>query len=170
MNISDINFHSFPKKTKKRLGRGTGSGLGKTAGRGHKGQGSRAGFSMHPLFEGGQMPLARRVPKRGFNNPFSKNVATINVGDLELLFEAGETVNPAILIESEILKVNFDLLKILGDGELTKKLIVEAHAFSNSAKEKIEKAGGEVIILPGKKPVVRNKMGTRKKKFEKNEK
>ncbi|MDR1959916.1 MAG: 50S ribosomal protein L15 [Planctomycetaceae bacterium] len=166
MNISDVNFLSVRRKAKKRLGRGTGSGLGKTAGRGHKGQGSRAGFSMNPLFEGGQMPLVRRVPKRGFNNPFAKKVSTINVGDLELIFEAEETVNPAILVESQIIKEQFDCLKILGDGDLTKKLTVQAHAFSAAAKEKIEKAGGEVIFLPGKKPVVRNKMGTRKKQFE----
>ena len=168
MNISDINFFSHPKKQRKRIGRGIGSGVGKTAGRGHKGQGSRAGFSMSPLFEGGQMPLVRRVPKRGFNNPFAKKVATINVSDLEDLFNAGDTVTPGVLQESQIIKVNFDCLKILGDGELTKKLDIKAHSFSASAKEKIEKAGGQVTILPGKKPVVRNKMGTRKKKTSQN--
>ena len=168
MNISDIHFFSNPKKQRKRIGRGIGSGVGKTAGRGHKGQGSRAGFSMSPLFEGGQMPLVRRVPKRGFNNPFAKKVATINIGDLEGLFNTGETVTPAGLQESQIIKVNFDCLKILGEGELTKKLDVKAHSFSASAREKIEKAGGQVTILPGKKPVVRNKMGTRKKKTSQN--
>ena len=167
MNINDINSLSFPKKARKRIGRGTGSGRGKTSGRGHKGQGSRAGFSMPPLFEGGQMPLARRVPKRGFTNAFAKKVATINVGDLAELFDDGETVNPSLLKDSQIIKINFDDLKILGDGELNKKLNVEAHSFSASAKEKIEKAGGTVTVLPGKKPVVRNKIGTKKKKNSK---
>lgn len=164
MNISDIHILSLAKKQRKRVGRGTGSGVGKTSGRGHKGQGSRAGFSMSPLFEGGQMPLARRVPKRGFTNPFAKKFATINVSDLDELFNEGETVTPAVLKESKIIKINFDYLKILGDGELTKKLDIKAHSFSASAKDKIEKAGGQVTILPGKKPVVRNKMGTRKRK------
>jgi ribosomal protein L15, bacterial/organelle len=162
MNLTDIISISGAKKPRKRLGRGTGSGLGKTAGRGHKGQGSRAGFSMHPLFEGGQMPLARRVPKRGFTNSFATKVATVNVGDLELLFEANETVSPAVLVDGDIIKEQFEELKVLGFGELTKSLKVEAHKFSKSAVEAIQKAGGEVILLPGKKKPVRNKMGTRK--------
>ena len=169
MNLTDVIRLSSPKKARKRLGRGTGSGQGKTAGRGHKGQGSRAGFSMHPLFEGGQMPLARRVPKRGFTNSFAKKVATINVGDLELLFEAGESVSPAVLKESGIIKENFDELKILGHGELTKTLQVVAHKFSKTAEEAIQKAGGQATILPGRKKLVRNKMGTRitRKNFDK---
>jgi len=169
MNLTEVINASYPKKQRKRLGRGTGSGLGKTAGRGHKGQGSRAGFSMHPLFEGGQMPLARRVPKRGFTNSFARKVATINVGDLELLFDADEVVSPAVLMESQIIKERFDELKVLGFGDLTKPLKVEANRFSKSAEEAIKKAGGEVIRLPGKKKPVRNKMGTRKtrKNFDK---
>ena len=169
MNLTDVIRLSSPKKARKRLGRGTGSGQGKTAGRGHKGQGSRAGFSMHPLFEGGQMPLARRVPKRGFTNSFAKKVATINVGDLELLFEAGDAVSPAVLKEAGIIKENFDELKILGHGELTKSLQVEAHKFSKTAEEAIQKAGGRATILPGRKKLVRNKMGTRitRKNFDK---
>ena len=169
MNLTDVIRASEPKKARKRLGRGTGSGQGKTAGRGHKGQGSRAGFSMHPLFEGGQMPLARRVPKRGFTNSFAKKVAKINVGDLELLFEANETVTPAVLKEAGIIKENFDELKILGHGDLTKTLIVGAHRFSKSAEEAIKKAGGQVNVLPGRKKLVRNKMGTRitRKNFDK---
>ena len=169
MNLTDVIRLSTPKKARKRLGRGTGSGLGKTAGRGHKGQGSRAGFSMHPLFEGGQMPLARRVPKRGFTNRFAKKVATINIGDLELLFEAGETVSPEVLKENGIIKENFDELKILGHGELTKALKVEAHKFSKTAETAIPKAGGQMVILPGRKKLVRNKMGTKitRKNFDK---
>jgi len=169
MNLTDVIRASFPKKARKRLGRGTGSGQGKTAGRGHKGQGSRSGFSMNPLFEGGQMPLARRVPKRGFTNSFATKVATINVGDLELLFEANEVVTPAVLKEAGIIKENFEELKILGFGELTKALKVEAHRFSKTADEAIKKSGGQVTILPGKKKLVRNKMGTRitRKNFDK---
>ena len=161
MNLTDLTRASEPKRARKRLGRGTGSGQGKTAGRGHKGQGSRAGFSMNPLFEGGQMPLARRVPKRGFTNSFATKVATINVGDLELLFEANETVSPAVLKETGIIKENFEELKILGHGELTKILTVESHRFSKTAVEAIKKAGGQVTVIPGKKKLVRNKMGTR---------
>ncbi len=169
MNLTDVITATYPKKARKRLGRGTGSGQGKTAGRGHKGQGSRAGFSMHPLFEGGQMPLARRVPKRGFTNSFATKVATINVGDLELLFEANETVSPVILQEAGIIKEQFEELKILGHGDLTKSLKIEAHRFSKTAQEAIQKAGGQAILLSGKKKLVRNKMGTRitRKNFDK---
>jgi ribosomal protein L15, bacterial/organelle len=169
MNLTDIINAADPKKARKRIGRGPGSGQGKTAGRGYNGQGSRAGFSMHPLFEGGQMPLARRIPKRGFTNSFAKKVATINIGDLELLFEANEVVSVAILQESQIIKENFDELKVLGFGELTKPLNVEAHQFSKSAEEAIKKAGGVVIVVPGRKKPVRNKMGTRitRKNFDK---
>jgi len=171
MNLTDVNSSPIiePKRPRKRLGRGTGSGLGKTSGRGHKGQGSRSGFSMHPLFEGGQLPVVRRIPKRGFTNSFAKKVATINVGDLELLFEANEEVSPAILTDGQIIKEKFDELKILGYGELTKPLKVQAHQFSKTAEEAIKKAGGEIKILPGKKKLVRNKMGTRKtrKNFDK---
>ena len=169
MNLTEIINASDAKKPRKRLGRGTGSGLGKTAGRGHKGQGSRAGFSMHPLFEGGQMPLARRIPKRGFTNSFAKKVATINVGDLELLFEAGEEISPALLTQNGIIKEQFEELKVLGFGDLTKSLKVQAHQFSKTAEEAIKKAGGEAIRLPGKKKLVRNKMGTRvtRKNFDK---
>ena len=169
MNLTDVIRLCRPKKNRKRLGRGTGSGQGKTAGRGHKGQGSRSGFSMNPLFEGGQMPLARRVPKRGFTNSFAKKVATINVGDLELIFDANETISPMVLKEAGIIKENFDELKILGFGELTKTLNVMAHKFSKTAEEAITKAGGQATILPGKKKLVRNKMGTRitRKNFDK---
>ena len=157
MNLNDVHrgIHKFKKR--KRIGRGPGSGHGKTSGRGHKGQGARAGFSMHPTFEGGQMPLVRRVPKRGFNNRWADQIAIVNVSDLEAAFADGEEVTLATLREKSLAKGRFDQLKILGDGELTKKLKVTAHRFSKSAQEKIEKAGGEAIALPAKKPVVKNK-------------
>jgi large subunit ribosomal protein L15 len=158
MNLDDIHRGINKHKKRKRVGRGVGSGHGKTCGRGHKGQGSRAGFSMHPTFEGGQMPLVRRVPKRGFNNKWALVVAAVNVGDLDAAFENGDEVTPETLKAKNLAKQKYDILKILGDGELTKKLKISAHRFSKSALEKIEKAGGETVVLPGKKPVVKNKM------------
>ncbi len=157
MNLNDVHrgIHKFKKR--KRVGRGPGSGHGKTSGRGHKGQGQRAGFSAHPTFEGGQMPLVRRIPKRGFNNKWGDVVAILNVSDLDAAFNDGDEVSLASLKEKNLAKGNFDVLKVLGDGELTKKLKVSAHRFSKSAQEKIEKAGGEAVVLPGKKPVVKNK-------------
>ena len=157
MNLNDVNRGIQKNKKRRRVGRGTGSGLGKTCGRGHKGQGSRAGYSVHPTFEGGQMPLVRRVPKRGFNNRWALTVLAVNVGDLEMSFDDGAEVTPATLKEKNLAKSRYDVLKILGDGSLTKKLKVAAHRFSKSAKEKIERAGGEVVVLPGKAPVVKNK-------------
>ena len=165
MNISDVNHLSVPGKKARRVGRGIGSGRGKTSQRGHKGQGSRSGSSMNPVFEGGQMPLARRVPKRGFNNKgFAEIVVAVNILDLEICFEAGAEVTPQILKEKGIVKKVFDEIKILGEGSLTKSLNVTAHGFSASAKQKIEAAGGKTTQLPGKKPVVKNKMKPRKPK------
>jgi large subunit ribosomal protein L15 len=157
MNLNDIHRGIQKHKKPKRLGRGPGSGHGKTAGRGHKGQRSRAGSSMRPTFEGGQMPLVRRVPKRGFNNRWALTVGVVNVGDLENCFQAGDEVNLQTLRAKSLAGGRFDVLKILGDGELTKKLTVTAHRFSRSAREKIESAGGQAVVLPGKKPVVKNK-------------
>ncbi len=153
MNLNDV--HRGIKKFKKgrRIGRGPGSGHGKTSGRGHKGQGSRAGWSRHPAFQGGTMPLVRRVPKRGFNNKFAQKVVVINVEDLERLFSAGDDVNPDTLDKTPLLGHRYDELKVLGNGELTKKLTVSAHRFSKSAVEKIEKAGGEVVRLRRRIPV-----------------
>lgn len=156
MNLDDIHRGIQRNKKRKRLGRGPGSGHGKTCGRGHKGQRSRSGFSMHSTFEGGQMPLVRRVPKRGFHNRWALSVAVVNVADLEARFEAGEEVNPETLRAKNLAGGRFDVLKILGDGQLTKKLNVSAHRFSRSAREKIEGAGGQVVVLPGKQPVVKN--------------
>jgi len=160
MNLDDVHRGIKKNKKRKRIGRGPGSGTGKTAGRGHKGQKSRSGYSAHPIFQGGAMPLVRRVPKRGFNNKFALSVMAVNVSELERVFAAGDEVNPQTLREHSIAKKRYDVLKILGNGELSKKLNVSAHRFSQSAQEKIEKAGGTVTILPGKKGVVKNKMAS----------
>jgi len=157
MNLNDVHRGINKYKRRKRVGRGPGSGHGKTAGRGHKGQRSRAGYSVHPTFEGGQMPLVRRVPKRGFHNRWAETVAIVNVADLERRFDEGEEVNPETLRAKNLAKGRYDLLKVLGSGELTKKLTVSAHRFSRRATEKIEQAGGQTVVLPGKAPVVKNK-------------
>ena len=157
MNLNDVHRGIHKHKKRKRVGRGPGSGHGKTSGRGHKGQGSRAGYASHPTFEGGQMPLVRRVPKRGFHNRWALNVALVNVGDLETVFDDGAEVTPESLKEKNIAKHRYDVLKVLGNGELTKNLKVSAHRFSKSALEKIQKAGGEAVVLPGKAPVVKHK-------------
>ena len=130
----------------KRKGRGTGTGNGKTAGRGHKGQKARSGGKVRVGFEGGQMPLARRIPKRGFNNIFAKPLPAVNVSVLNA-FEDGETVDAAALIEKGILNDCKYGLKVLSNGELTKKLTVKAAAFSGSAKAKIEEAGGKAEVV-----------------------
>jgi large subunit ribosomal protein L15 len=164
MNINEVNEQATASRKPRRVGRGTGSGRGKTSQRGHKGQGSRSGSSMNPVFEGGQMPLIRRVPKRGFNNKtFADVVVGVNVIDLENCFATGEKVTPEVLKSKGLVKKVFDKIKILGDGELKKSLDVSAHAFSAEAQKKIEAAGGKTTVLSGKKPVVKNKMGTRKK-------
>ena len=161
MNLDDVNRGINKNKKRKRVGRGPGSGHGKTASRGHKGQKSRAGYSRLAVFQGGAMPLVRRVPKRGFNNQFAKIVFAVNVADLEAAFEAGDEVTPESLRERSLAKARYDELKILGEGELTKKLKVSAHRFSASAKEKIEKAGGEVVVLRAKVPVAEKQQKAR---------
>ena len=152
MSLHEINENVEKHKRPQRLGRGIGSGKGKTSGRGHKGQKARAGYKALPIFQGTGSPLVRRVPKRGFTNIFAPKVAEVNVGDLEANFEAGASVTPEALKEKKLLRGRYDVLKVLGDGELTKKLAVSAHRFSGSAKEKIEKAGGTATALPGKAP------------------
>ena len=150
MALSLNNLHPAPGSThkKKRVGRGPGSGLGKTSGRGHKGQKSRSGYSSRPGFEGGQMPLQRLIAKRGFNNnQFAAKILEINVASLEAKFDSGATVNPASLAEIGLAKGRFDEIKILGNGELNKKLTVQAHRFSKSAEAKIAAAGGKVEKL-----------------------
>ena len=156
MKLHDVNQGVTKHKKIKRLGRGPGSGHGKTSGRGHKGQGQRNGWSQHPTFQGGMMPLVRRIPKRGFNNRWAKTVIVVNVGALEQAFAAGSEITPEIL-ENTLLGHRYDQIKVLGDGELTKKFTVSAHLFSQSAVEKIEKAGGQVIRLPGPTPVSERK-------------
>ena len=157
MSLHEINQGIHKHKRPNRKGRGLGSGQGKTAGRGHKGQFARAGWKALPIFQGGGSPLVRRVPKRGFTNAGALIVGEINVGDLEELFDAGASIGPDALTEAGILKKRFDMLKVLGGGELTKNLTVSAHRFSASAKEKIEKAGGTATILPGRTTVEQKK-------------
>jgi large subunit ribosomal protein L15 len=136
-------------RNRKRVGRGPGSGLGKTAGRGEKGQKSRSGFSRKPGFEGGQMPLHRRIPKRGFtNSPFRKEFACVNLGRLEV-FEAGTIVTPELLMRQGILRKLRDGLKVLADGQLTKALTVHAHRFSGKAQERIAALGGKAELIQG---------------------
>jgi large subunit ribosomal protein L15 len=130
----------------KRKGRGHGSGNGKTAGYGHKGQKARSGVKKAG-FEGGQMPLQRRLPKRGFNNIFATKYANVKISDLEAKFEAGSVVDTKALVEAGIIKKSLDGIKVLGNGELTKALTVQAAAFTASAKEKIEKAGGKAEVI-----------------------
>ena len=157
MNLNDVHRGIAKRKRRRRIGRGPGSGHGKTAGRGHKGQGSRAGWSRHLTFQGGMMPLVRRIPKRGFNNRWALQVTIINVGDLEDCFNAGDEVTPETLRQNNLAKGRYDELKILGEGSLTKKLKVSAHRFSKSALEKIAKAGGETIVLKAKTTVAEKK-------------
>ena len=131
---------------RKRIGRGHGSGNGKTAGKGHKGQNARSGGGVRIGFEGGQMPLARRIPKRGFNNIFAKTYATVNVEQLNA-FENGAVVDAAALIEKGLIRKSCDGVKVLGNGELTANVTVKAAAFSKSAEEKITKAGGKAEVI-----------------------
>ena len=146
MNLHDLSPVPGSVQVGKRKGRGPGTGNGKTAGRGHKGQKARSGGGTRIGFEGGQMPLARRIPKRGFNNIFAKPLEAINVSALEK-FKDGATVNVSDLLEKGILSKCENGVKILGNGEITKKLTVRANAFSASAKEKIEKAGGKAEVI-----------------------
>lgn len=147
MKLHELSPVAGSKKDAKRIGRGHGSGWGKTAGKGHKGQKARAGHGMRPGFEGGQMPLQRRIPKRGFNNIFAKDIVAVNVGTLEKKFENGTTVDAEALVKAGIIKNSFDGVKILSNGTLTKSLTVKATAFSESAKEKIEAVGGKAEVV-----------------------
>ena len=142
MKLYDLHPAEGSRTAPKRVGRGAGSGLGKTSGRGHKGQKARSGGGVRPGFEGGQMPLIRRIPKRGFYNPFSKQYAIVNVEDLAA-FEAGCVVDFAALKAAGLVNKEFDGLKVLGNGELTVALTVKAAKFTQSAREKIEAAGGK---------------------------
>ena len=143
MKLHELSPMEGSKKERKRIGRGPASGQGKTAGKGHKGQLARAGRGMRPGFEGGQMPLQRRVPKRGFNNIFRKEIAKVNVSSLDKVFDDGAVVTIDALLEKGLIKKALDGVKVLGNGEITKKLTVQVNAFSESAKQKIEAAGGK---------------------------
>jgi len=148
LKLHDLRPNPGAKKNKKRKGRGTSSGLGKTAGRGHRGQNARSGGRVSPGFEGGQLPLQRRLPKRGFTNPFKKEWSIVNISDLNELFDEDTKVTPEELINKGLIrKLQKNGVKILGNGKLEKKLTVKANKFSKSAVEKIEEAGGKVEVI-----------------------
>ena len=147
MELYNLSPAAGSTKEAFRKGRGHGSGNGKTGGRGHKGQKARSGGGVRVGFEGGQMPLQRRIPKRGFVNIFAKEIATVNVAAINDKFDDGATVTIEALVESGLVKKTLDGVKVLGQGELTKKLTVQANAFSASAKAKIEAAGGKAEVI-----------------------
>ncbi|MDD6419577.1 MAG: 50S ribosomal protein L15 [Clostridium sp.] len=147
MKLHELEKNIGATHAKKRVGRGSGSGLGKTSGRGQKGQKARSGGSINPVFEGGQLPLYRRLPKRGFSNyPFKKEYAVINLSDLNV-FEDGTVVTPALLKERGIVKKQLSGIKVLGEGQLEKKLTVQAHKFSKSAIDKINESGSKAEVI-----------------------
>jgi large subunit ribosomal protein L15 len=146
MDLGTLKPAPGSTKKRKRVGRGDGSGHGKTSCRGHKGQGSRSGGNVQPGFEGGQMPLQRRLPKHGFHNPFRRVWAVVNLGQLEA-FDAGSEVTPETLHERRMVRRKAAPVKVLGDGEFTKKLTIRAHGFSAKAKEKIESLGGKAELI-----------------------
>lgn len=147
MRLHDLKPAAGSRKSKKRVGRGTGSGLGTTAGRGMNGQNSRSGGGVRPGFEGGQMPLFRRIPKRGFSNArFKKHFAIVNIADLNA-FEENTVITPELLLETGMIKKVLDGVKILGDGELEKALTIKANKFTQSAIQKIEAAGGKTEVI-----------------------
>lgn len=147
MKLNELKYNEGSKKDIKRLGRGSSSGTGKTSGKGHKGQNARSGGGVRPGFEGGQLPLYRRLPKRGFSNVmFKKTYSVINVSDLNM-FDDGTVVTPELLKEMGVIKKELSGVKILGNGSLEKKLTVRAHVFSNVAKEKIENVGGKAEVM-----------------------
>jgi large subunit ribosomal protein L15 len=150
MQLHDVHKGVHRRKPRKRVGRGIGSGHGKTSSKGHKGHASRQGFKLNPNFEGGQMPLARRVPKRGFfNGAFKKEFAIVNLGDINACFDSGAFVDEAALRANGLVKgYNFDGIKILGNGELTKALEIHATKFSASATAKVAAAGGKTTTVP----------------------
>ena len=147
MKLHELSPAPGSNKDVFRKGRGHGSGNGKTAGKGHKGQNARSGGGVRPGFEGGQTALARRMPKRGFNNIFATEYATVNVSDLEARFESGAEIDAAALVECGLIKKTLDGIKVLGNGELTKSFTVKAAKFTATASEKIEKAGGKAEVV-----------------------
>ncbi len=167
MNISEIR-PKVAKKRRKRVGRGPGSGHGKTSCRGHNGQKSRVGFELRPSFEGGQMPLIRRIPKRGFFNKFEKVYQIVNLGQLNEKFVKGAVVEPEVLKEVGLISKTSLPLKVLGDGELKKVLTIKAHKFSKQAIEKINKAGAAFELLSSISQEEKAKTQVKKEKKEKN--
>ena len=147
MKLHELSPAIGATKEVKRIGRGHGSGNGKTAGKGHKGQWARSGGGVRPGFEGGQTTLARRMPKRGFNNIFATEYAIVNVSDLEARFENGAVIDEVALVESGLVKKTLDGIKVLGNGEITKSFTVKAAKFTAAAAEKIEKAGGKAEVI-----------------------
>ena len=147
MKLHELSPAEGATKEVKRIGRGHGSGQGKTAGKGHKGQWARSGGGVRPGFEGGQTKLAMRIPKRGFNNIFAKEYATVNVSELEKRFESGAEIDEQALVNSGAIKKVYDGIKILGNGDLTKSFTVKASKFTAAAAEKIEKAGGKAEVV-----------------------
>jgi len=151
MNLEEINKDVVTNKARKRIGRGIGSKTGKTSGRGHNGHKSRSGYSRHPMFNGGDLPLVRRIPKRGFHNRWAETVFGVNLEDIDLVFEAGEEVTATTLREKGLVKVRCDEIKMLGNGELTKVLKFTVTRASESAKEKIANSGGSIEIIAAKR-------------------
>ena len=147
MKLHELSPVPGSTKERKRIGRGPASGQGKTAGKGHKGQKARAGRGMQIGFEGGQMPLQRRIPKRGFNNIFRKEFATVNIASLDKVFNDGDTVTIEALVASGLVKKTLDGVKVLGNGEISKKLTVQVNAYSETPKSKIEAAGGKAEVV-----------------------
>jgi large subunit ribosomal protein L15 len=162
MQLHDVHQGIRRRKKRKRIGRGIGSGHGKTSTKGHKGHASRQGFKLSPIFEGGQMPLARRIPKRGFfNGAFKKTYAIVNLADLEARYQAGAIVDEQTLRASGLVKGHeFDGIKILGDGAVSKALEVRATKFSASAAQKIAAAGGKAVAVPYKPHAVHARSGS----------
>ena len=147
ITLNTIKSAPGSKRTSKRLGRGSGSGTGKTAGRGHKGAGSRVGVPHKPYFEGGQTSLIRRIPKRGFRNTFKHEYQIVNIRDIEKVDSQGKDIGSEVLFDHGLIRSKDVPIKILGSGELTKSFVIKAHAFSKSAREKIEKAKGKVEVI-----------------------
>jgi large subunit ribosomal protein L15 len=147
VKLNDIHPAAGSNRPSKRLGRGSGSGTGKTAGRGHKGAGSRVGVPHKPYFEGGQTSLIRRIPKRGFTNIFKKTYQVVNIGDIDAIDAQGKDIEAKLLCEKGLIRSATLPIKILGNGDCTKSVIVKAHAFSKSARDKIEKAKGKAEVL-----------------------
>ena len=147
MKLSELRPAPGSKNSPKRLGRGPGSGLGKTSGKGHKGQKARSGGGKGPYFEGGQTPLQRRMPKRGFTNIFKKQFVIVNLGDIEARFEAGATIDTQAFVESGLVKNPRDGVRVLGRGDITKALNIKAKGFSKTAEEKITAVGGTIEVI-----------------------